>query len=90
MNPRAQLLLETINEEITVALEDTVIGQNMTTGLKHLAKRTVQSVLYRHNIHRSQINVQLQRNGLSVDVVLPPQGPIVRVVSLRFDSQSSY
>ena len=85
MNTRAQILLQTVKNEVSDALEDAVVAQNMSNGLQHLAKRTVQSVLYRHNIRRSQITVQLQRNGLVVHVVLPPQGPIVQTVRLRFE-----
>ena len=87
MNPRQQrqqLLLNRLHEEIGLAMENAVVGQNMSTALVHQLKRTAQSILYKHNIRKSQIDVVQQRNGFVVTVTLPPQGPIVQTVRLQF------
>ena len=84
MNPRAQQLLASIEEEMQYALEDAVVGRNMSPNLKHQLKRTATNVLYQHNIRQSQISVQQQGSGFVVTVLIPPQGPIVETVRLRF------
>ena len=84
MNPRAQQLLASIQEEMQFALEDAVVGRNMSPSLSHQLKRTATNVLYQHNIRQSQISVQQQGAGFVVTVLIPPQGPIVETVRLRF------
>ena len=84
MNPRATKLLQALQEDIQYALEDVVLGQNLHAGLPAQIKRTANSVLLRHNIRRSNIQVQQQGTGFVVSVTLPPQGPIVKEVRLRF------
>ena len=84
MNPRTQQLLQILEREMSDALDDAIVGQMMSSRLEPQIRRTIQSVLYRHNIRRSQINVQRQGSGFSVEITLPPQGPIVQTVVLRF------
>ncbi len=84
MNPRATKLLQTLQQDIQHALEDVVLGQNLHAGLPGQIKRTVNSILLRNNIRQSTIQVQQQGTGFVVSVTLPPQGPIVQQVRLRF------
>ena len=86
MNPRAERLLATVQDELQFALEDAVVGQNLSAGLVHQLKRTAKNVLYRKNIKQSQIHVQQQGAGFVVTVLIPPQGPIVQMVRLRISS----
>jgi len=86
MNPKAQALINTIQEELQVALEDAVVGKTLRSYMTGQLKRTAQAVLIRHRIRQSQIDVQQQGNGFLVSILLPPQGPIVRAVRLRFGS----
>lgn len=90
MNPRAQVLISSIQAELQPALEDSVVGQNLHHRLKAQLKRTATSVLYRHGIRKSLIDVQQQGTGFSVTITLPPQGPIVQTVRLRFASDSMF
>lgn len=90
MNPKAQLLLQKLQEELQPALEDAVIGKTLHSDLKHQLKRTANSVLYRHAIHKSLIEVTQQGTTFSVTITLPPQGPIVQTVRLRFGSSDSW
>ena len=82
MNPKAEKLIASLQESLQFALEDTVIGQNLGPSLPHQLKRTATNILYRHNVKRSQINVQQQGAGYIVTIVIPPQGPIVQTVRL--------
>ena len=84
MNRNLQNLLQTVQEETQYALEDAVMGQTINRNLDGIIKRTVNAVLYRHNIKRSQIHVERQGSTFNVVVTLPPQGPIVQTVQLRF------
>lgn len=84
MNRKQQELLSQLQEDIGYALEDAVVGQVMRPSLVSQLKRTAQSILYKHNIRKSQIDVQQQGNGFVVQIVLPPQGPIVQTVRLQF------
>lgn len=86
MNPQKPALIQSIQNELQSALEDAVVGQTLRSGLKAQLKRTATSVLYRHNIRKSHIDVQQQGTTFSVTVTLPPQGPIVQTVQLRFGS----
>ena len=88
MNQKAEALILAIQEELQPALEDAVIGKPLHADLKHQLKRTANSVLYRHSINRSHIDVQQQGTTFSITVTLPPQGPIVRVVRLRFGNDT--
>ena len=84
MNQRMALLLKKVQEETQYALEDAVMGQNLNRNLDSTIRRTVNSVLYRHNIKRSQIHIEQSGGAFSVSVTLPPQGPIVETVRLQF------
>ena len=84
MNGKLQTLLQAVQEETQYALEDAVMGQNVNRNLDGIIKRTVNAVLYRHNIKRSQIQIERQGGTFNVVVTLPPQGPIVQTVQLRF------
>jgi hypothetical protein len=84
MNSRAQKLLKTLQDELQYALEDAVVGQNMSASLTHQLKRTANNILYRHRITKAQITIQQQGSGFEVTVVIPPQGPIVQTVRLVF------
>lgn len=84
MNRKMEKLLQNIQEETQYALEDAVLGQNLNRNLDATIRRTVTAVLYRNGIKRSQIQVEQQGNGFAVSVTLPPQGPIVQTVRLRF------
>lgn len=84
MNRKMQTLLQTVQEETQYALEDAIMGQNMSRNLDATIKRTVNAVLYRHGLKRSQINVERKGSSFAVSVTLPPQGPIVQTVRLRF------
>ncbi len=84
MNRKQQALLSQLQEDIGYALEDAVVGQVMRPSLVGQLKRTAQSILYKHNIRKSQIDVQQQGSGFVVQITLPPQGPIVQTVRLRF------
>lgn len=84
MNPKAQALILSLQRELQPALEDAVVGQILRSSLKEQLKRTATSILYRHGVRRSQIDVQQQGTNFSVTITLPPQGPIVQTVRLRF------
>ena len=84
MNRKMEKLLQIVREETQYALEDAILGQNLHSNLDATIRRTVNAVLYRHGIKRSQIQVEQQGSGFSVSVTLPPQGPIVQTVRLRF------
>ena len=84
MNRKMEKLLQAVQEETQYALEDAILGQNLNRNLEATIRRTVNSVLYRHGIKRSQVQVEQQGPGFSVSVTLPPQGPIVQTVRLRF------
>ena len=86
MNPKAKALIESIEQELQVALEDAVVGKTLRSYMVGQLKRTAQAVLIRHRIRKSQIDVHQQGNGFLVSILLPPQGPIVRAVRLRFGS----
>ena len=73
-----------LQEEIQAALEDSTIGQIKNAHLPGRIKRTVQGLLLRHRIKNAQIKIFDAGNGYTVDVILPPQGPIVGQVHLRF------
>ena len=85
MNHKMQRLLQTVQKETQYALEDAVIGQNLNRNLDATIKRTVSAVLYRNGIKKSQIQIEQQGGFFSVSVTLPPQGPIVQTVHLRFE-----
>ena len=88
MNQKAQALISAIQEELGPALEDAVVGQNLHPRLKAQLKRTATSVLYRHAIRKSLIDVQQQGTTFSVTITLPPQGPIVQTIRLRFGNDT--
>jgi len=90
MNPKAQALIDTLRHEIQGALEDAVIGKPLRSYMSGQLKRTAQGVLIRHRIRNANINVQQQGSGFSVTITLPPQGPIVSVVRLRFGSADPF
>jgi len=89
MNPAAQKLLDTLQEEIQFALENAVIGKTLRPYMTGQLKRTAQGILIRHRIRNANINVSQHGSGFSVSITLPPQGPIVQTVSLRFGAQDS-
>ena len=76
--------LEQLQEEIQVALEDVAVGQIKNAHLPGRLKRTVQGLLIRHRIRHSQIKIFDAGHGYTVDVIIPPQGPIVERIHLRF------
>ena len=84
MNEKAKKKLEAMQEEIQYALEDLVIGQLRSPHLPGRMKRTIQGVLARHQIRNAKILISSQGSGYIVDLTLPPQGPIVTTVRLRF------
>lgn len=84
MNPKAQQLIEILQEEIQVALEDAVVGKTLRSYMVGQLKRTAQGVLIRHRIRDAQIEAKQIGAGFSVSITLPPQGPIVQTVRLRF------
>ena len=84
MNPKAQQLINTLQEEILSALEDAVIGKTLRPYMAGQLKRTAQGILIRHQIRNAHIDVQQRDAGFSVSIQLPPQGPIVETVRLRF------
>ena len=88
MNPRTQKLIADIEQEIQYALEDLVMGQNLHSGLGAQIKRTINSILYRQNIRKSQTQVERKGNGFVVTVFRPPQGPIVKTVRLNVNLNS--
>ena len=85
MNHKMARLLQTVQKETQYALEDAVMGQNLNRNLDAVIRRTVNTVLYRNGIKKSQIQIEQQGGGFSVSVTLPPQGPIVQTVQLRFE-----
>ena len=87
MNPAAQKLIDTLQEEIQFALEDAVIGKTLRPYMMGQLKRTAQGILIRHRIRNANIHVSQQGTSFSVSITLPPQGPIVQAVRLRFGSQ---
>ena len=84
MNPAAQKLIHTLQEEIQFALENAVVGKALRPYMVGQLKRTAQGILFRHRIRNAQIEVSQQGPGFSVSITLPPQGPIVKAVRLRF------
>ena len=85
MNHKMARLLQTVQRETQYALEDAVMGQNLNQNLDAVIRRTVSTVLYRNGVNRSQIHIEQQGGDFSVTVTLPPQGPIVQTVQLRFE-----
>ena len=85
MNHKMQRLLQTVQRDTQYALEDAVLGQNLNQNLSAVIKRTVNAVLYRNGIKKSSIQVDQQGGSFAVSVTLPPQGPIVQTVHLRFE-----
>ena len=85
MNRKMQQLLQVVQRDTQYALEDAVIGQNVHRNLDAVIRRTVRDVLYKNGINKSQIQVEQQGSAFSVSVTLPPQGPIVQTVRLRFE-----
>ena len=84
MNEKYKKYIEQLQDEIQSALEDTAVGQPKSAHLPGRLKRTVQALLIRHRIRNAQIKIFDAGNGYTVDVVLPPQGPIVERIHLRF------
>ena len=87
MNPAAQKLMDTLQEEIQFALENAVVGKTLRPYMAGQLKRTAQGILIRHRIRNANIQVTQQGSGFSVSITLPPQGPIVQAVCLRFGPQ---
>ena len=87
MNPAAQKLIDTLQEEIQFALENAVVGKTLRPYMTGQLKRTAQGILIRHRIRNADIQVTQQGSGFSVSITLPPQGPIVQAVRLRFGPQ---
>ena len=87
MNPAAQQLIHVLQEEIQYALEDAVVGKTLRPYMAGQLKRSAQGILIRHRIRNAHIEVTQQGAGFSVSITLPPQGPIVQTVRLRFGSQ---
>lgn len=90
MNPRAQTLISKLQQELGPALEDAVIGKTLHSDLQHQLKRTANAILYRHSIRRAQIDVQQQGTAFSVTITLPPQGPLVQTIRLRFANDTPF
>ena len=86
MNPKAQALIENIQEELQIALDDAVVGKPLRPYMIGTLKRTAQAVLIRKQIRTSHINVVQHGTAFVVSITLPPQGPIVTAVRLRFGS----
>ena len=87
MNPAAEKLIHTLQEEIQFALENAVVGKTLRPYMSGQLKRTAQGILIRHRIRNANIQVVQQGAGFSVSITLPPQGPIVQAVRLRFGPQ---
>lgn len=87
MNPAAQKLMQTLQEEIQFALENAVVGKILRPHMAGQIKRTAQGILIRHRIRNTHIEVVQRGAGFSVSITLPPQGPIVQSVCLRFGPQ---
>ena len=86
MNPKAQALIESIQEELQAALDDAVVGKPLRPYMIGTLKRSAQAVLIRKGIRSAQIDAVQQGSGFVVSIILPPQGPIVTAVRLRFGS----
>ena len=84
MNPKAKALIDSIQQELQVALEDAVVGRPLRPYMIGTLKRTAQAVLIRKRIRSAQIDVVQQGTGFVVSITLPPQGPIVTAVRIRF------
>ena len=87
MNPAAQKLMDTLQEEIQYELENAVVGKTLRPYMTGQLKRTAQGILIRHRIKSAHIHVVQKGPGFSVSITLPPQGPIVQTVCLRFGPQ---
>ena len=87
MNPSAQKLIDTLQEQIHFALENAVVGKVLRPYMAGQLKRTAQGILFRHRIRNAQIKVSQKGSGFSISITLPPQGPIVETVRLRFGPQ---
>ena len=90
MNPAAQKLLDILQEEIQFALEDAVVGKTRRPYMTGQLKRIAQSILIRHRIRNASIKVSSRGTGFAVSITLPPQGPIVQAVSLRFGPEDPF
>jgi hypothetical protein len=88
MNSKAQQLINTLQEEIQFALENAVVGKTLRSYMSGQLKRTAQGVLIRHRIRNAQIEAKQIGAGFSVNIILPPQGPFVQAVRLRFGPEN--
>ena len=84
MNEKTQKKLLLLQEEIQYALEDVAVGQIRSAHLPGRMKRTIQGILSKHRMRSTSINIVAQGSGYVIDVTLPPQGPIVQAIRLRF------
>ena len=75
-----------LEEELTVAIEDAVVGEILRPSLVGRLKTVARAILLRRGHGNSRISVCQVGNGFEVEVFLQRPGARVRQIHLRFNS----
>ena len=75
-----------LEEELTHAIEDAVVGEIMRPSLVGRLKTVARAILLRRGHQNSRIAVRQIGNGFEVEVYLQRPGTRVRQIHLRFGS----
>jgi hypothetical protein len=75
-----------LEEELTVAIEDAVVGEILRPSLAGRLKTIARAILLRRGHGKSQISVRQVDNGFEVEIFLQRPGARVQQIHLRFGS----
>ena len=74
--------LEVLKEELRFALEDAVMGAILRPSLVGRLKMIARSILLRHGLGKSHVDIKQQGNGFEVKIYLQQPGAVVREIWL--------
>ena len=73
-----------LEEELTFAIEDAVVGEILRPSLVGRVKTIARAILLRRGHGKSKISVRQVGNGFEVEVFLPRPGARVQQIHLKF------
>ncbi|MCB9742138.1 MAG: hypothetical protein H6741_35295 [Alphaproteobacteria bacterium] len=77
----------TLEEELQLALEDAIMGQNLGPGLPGRVATAARAVLLRHGLGRSQVSARQVGAGVEVSILLPAPQARVRQIRLHLEAR---
>ena len=81
---REQVWKQELKTELRSAIEDAVIGERLDDSLVGRVKTVARAILLRHRLAKAQIHVSCNKEGLSIQIILPEKGPRVGMIQLSF------